>query len=89
MFLFKKEKLFSISFQFESNVLYEIEMSWVYAESQFEEGGGGKRISIEGRSDEKDSNEKVFVKVDEGWISRWKLFSVLELFDVLIWCLRI
>ena len=82
MFLFKKEKYFSIWFQFESNVLYEIEMSWVYAESQFEEGGGGKRISIEGRSDEKDSNEKVFVKVDEGWISRWKLFSILELFDV-------
>ena len=34
------------------------------------EGGGGKRISIGGRSDEKDSNEKDFVKVDEGRISR-------------------
>ena len=31
---------------------------------------GGKGISIEGRSEEKDSNEKVFVKVDEGRISR-------------------
>ena len=35
-----------------------------------EGGGGGKRISIEGRSEEKDSNEKIYVKVDEGRISR-------------------
>ena len=34
------------------------------------EGGEGKGISIEGRSEEKDSNEKVYVKVDEGRISR-------------------
>ena len=34
------------------------------------EGEGGKRISIEGRSEEKDSNEKVYAKVDEGCISR-------------------
>ena len=34
-------------------------------ESQFK-GGGGKGISIEGRSEEKDSNEKVSVKEDEG-----------------------
>ena len=32
--------------------------------------GGGKGISIEGRSEEKDSNEKVYVNVDEGRISR-------------------
>ena len=30
----------------------------------------GERISIEGRSDEKDSNEKVSIKVDGGRVSR-------------------
>ena len=67
MFLFKKEKYL---FRSRSNLnlmsCTKLKRLEFMRKANLMEGG----ISIEGRSDEKDSNEKVSIKVDGGRVSR-------------------